>query len=455
MQVIKNGNQEIAKIWYPSKAGPLNSQYRPSIFILEKKTDTGILLCNTVTGEMVLLSKTEEKIFKALPGSYHNSLDELIMHKFIVPVKYDESNELNSLKKILRINFSDGLINSYNILPTTYCNARCFYCYQSGVDRISMSEEIADKLIAFIDNHSDHKNVSLSWFGGEPLVSRHRINQICRGLTSRNINFASTMTSNCYLFDKDLVSCAKDEWHLKSIQVTLDGTEEVYNRVKSYSAYNLSPYRRVLNNIGLLLEQQINVKIRLNLDNHNAEDLLHLIEELGEAFPGQNNLFVYVSLLKEDVGYSPVHHSENDSSFLLQHGYDLEKEIYRHGLATKRARSLPHLTLSNCMANNPYMIQCAPNGLLGKCEDQIFSNTIGSVEGKTINTKKLSWWCEEEVFDECKTCAFMPLCPHLRNCPLNKHQCEELNRQKMYDAYHKLMEELYLKHNDTNYAIPH
>ena len=58
------------------------------------------------------------------------------------------------------------------------------------------------------------------------------------------------MISNGYLFDDTIIEKSVNDWNLNSVQVTLDGTEEVYNKIKSYICHDLiSPFMRVIENI--------------------------------------------------------------------------------------------------------------------------------------------------------------------------------------------------------------
>ena len=60
-----------------------------------------------------------------------------------------------------------------------------------------------------------------------------------------------------------------DVWALRQVQITLDGTHDVYNSVKGYVLPKEDPYLRVLNNVDNLLTEGISVSIRLNMDTHN------------------------------------------------------------------------------------------------------------------------------------------------------------------------------------------
>lgn len=63
------------------------------------------------------------------------------------------------------------------------------------------------------------------------------------------------LTPEEYLFDGATVEQAVSHWKLKSVQITLDGTEEIYNRSKAFIYKDgKSPYQVVLANIQRLLD---------------------------------------------------------------------------------------------------------------------------------------------------------------------------------------------------------
>ncbi len=165
------------------------------------------------------------------------------------------------------------IITDYTIFTTTDCNARCFYCFEKNAARIPMSPGSAEKTAGFIAGHCGGNEVSISWFGGEPLYNMEAIDIICRGLRERGIPFNSKIVSNGYLFDREIIGRAKVDWELRSVQITLDGTEDVYNKAKAYIYKGVNAFRRVIGNIHLLLDAGIAVDIRLNIDTYNADNL--------------------------------------------------------------------------------------------------------------------------------------------------------------------------------------
>jgi sulfatase maturation enzyme AslB (radical SAM superfamily) len=113
------------------------------------------------------------------------------------------------------------------------------------------------------------------------------------------VEFKSSAVSNGYLFDKETVQKSVTDWNLKKVQITLDGTETVYNKAKAYIYKNTNCYRTVMENIDHLLTAGIAVTIRLNLSLYNAEDLIQLVNELAERFGGRRGFFVYADYIFE------------------------------------------------------------------------------------------------------------------------------------------------------------
>ena len=243
MKTIVPGNDKILKII----TSLINRElpFKLSLFTIKCRTDDGMLLCNTLTGEEVLLTKAEELYISQSRYECDMLMDAFIQRGFIVPVDCDELKRVEQLRSIFRKQKEvHNVITNYNILPTTCCNARCFYCFEKGIKTVTMTEEVADQLVKFIYNHHGKSNtVRIQWFGGEPTIGKGVIDYICKQLKTLEIPYISDMVSNGYLFDKELVQHSKEYWNLRKIQITLDGTEPVYNKVKSYVGVNGSPYR--------------------------------------------------------------------------------------------------------------------------------------------------------------------------------------------------------------------
>ena len=255
MQIIYDNAKPFDKLLKKQRIKD-GEQYRPMYYVVEQPVDEGLLRYHTMTKALVLLTPEEADIYKTNPAA----LPQLIEQWFLVPSSHDDrllSRQIRDVAKMLKK--KTNAITSYTILTTTDCNARCFYCYEMGRSRIPMSHETAMQTADYIISHCQGKKVSLHWFGGEPLYNKSVITIICRRLKDANIEYKSTMTSNGYLFDEEIVKEAKDLWQLNEIQITLDGTEKIYNNSKAYIYKGVNAYRRVINNIHHLQDVGINV----------------------------------------------------------------------------------------------------------------------------------------------------------------------------------------------------
>lgn len=225
---------------------------------------------------------------------------------------FDEMKTADSIREISRNIYPKNIVDSFVILPTTACNARCFYCYEAGAWVINMDCDTAEATADYIINVSNGKDVTLQWFGGEPLCNTGAINRITDRLAENGIAYKSTMTTNGYLFDGALIKTAVDKWKLKSVQITLDGLAETYNKVKSFKNGDENAFDRVINNINLVTEAGINVKIRLSMDFHNSEELFALAEYLKKQLKNIHKVCLYVTPLYENVGFEKTSHNAGE-----------------------------------------------------------------------------------------------------------------------------------------------
>jgi uncharacterized protein len=160
----------------------------------------------------------------------------------------DESNE--DLKKVLLANkilieneendiglykyfyyrsiFENQQIN-LNIAPTMDCNFACFYCFEEGNKFPSqMNANVEDAIVLFLEKNKK-KSISITWFGGEPLIGFNNIMSISKKLKDKNIIFGASIITNGSLFNDKIIS-QLEQLNLKRIQISLDGIGETHNK---------------------------------------------------------------------------------------------------------------------------------------------------------------------------------------------------------------------------------
>ncbi len=275
----------------------------------------------------------------------------------------------------------DKGLNTFTILPTTECNARCYYCYEADCKKQKKNKKTAHDVADFIKKNIKSNKAYLRLFGGEPLVAQDKIDIICKDLLESNIEISSDIISNGYLFDDNTVNKAKELWNLQFAQITLDGTEKTYNDVKNYvDKSEPSPFFRVIDNIEKLLQKGIRVHIRINITEDNVEDVTRLIEFLSERFEAYKNvnaeqghrlLTVYVhTIFQEIFDNEGTFNNEENLKNIYEREFKLESLIKSNNLGVKLA--LPRFIRANhCMADNACNAVILPDGGLTICEHQV------------------------------------------------------------------------------------
>ena len=416
MEIVQDQNVNFGRLLRKQRVAD-GGPYRLLTYCVSLSVDAGLLVYNTLSCEMVLLQGDEVRDILSLPY--------LVEHWFLVPQNFDDRKLARQYRHIHALIAPKGkYINNYTILTTTDCNARCFYCYEMGRSRIPMSEETAEKVAGYIkNNHANdarHRGQNLTWFGGEPLYNYKAIDLICSRLKESDVPFHSIMISNGYLLSPELVERAKTLWNLIKIQITLDGTEEVYNRSKSFVYREGSAFQRVMRNIGLLLDAGILVYVRLNMDLYNSDDLMSLAHLLAETFPGRKGLFVYCSpLFEAAAGKRSSKRTEEGRQEIYLKQRKLTALLERLGLGNQRQNGVDRdIRNQHCMADSQHSVVIAPTGDLGLCEhysDDNFFSHIDTPEVRDENVmRSFSERCED--LDICDDCAIYPQCIRLKKC---------------------------------------
>lgn len=124
---------------------PVERPYRETKHCLAVACGEGMLLYHTMTGEILLLTQKEysERITDPVLR------EELIRHWFLVPTDHDEKKHADQVRQLaLLLDQPKNGLNCFMVFTTMDCNARCFYCFEMGKRRFSMSEETAHDVAA-------------------------------------------------------------------------------------------------------------------------------------------------------------------------------------------------------------------------------------------------------------------------------------------------------------------
>lgn len=416
-----------------------DTQYRLQKYtILSKGENDRPLIYNCLTKELVELNDGDD-----LFSEY------FLKHLFIVPTVFREDMLAMMIRNVLESQLKRKIKPlGYTIFTTTACNARCFYCYEKDDPKKPMSEKTALDVAEFIaknynqakeSNGGSVQDVTLSWFGGEPLFRKKCINIICERLKESGIPYRSSMISNGYLFDEKTVNEAKNLWKLKNVQITIDGTKDVYNKTKSFVYKNDNPFETVMGNIKRLSENGISVTIRINVGKFNADDAEKLICEIADRFYGNKFIKVYLHSLFDD--FNSDIKTEDDDRYVFEKMEQLENLIEEKGLRSAMGSLSNSCKSSHCMADSGKHLCILTDGRITLCEHCTNSNVIGTIYDFPNN---VDWELVDRYkkvlppYDRCYGCPLITDCSVLKICADNDRSCT--NARQRYKINHKMRE---------------
>ncbi len=367
-----------------------------------------VLILNTLTGASVVM-KSEDY------ANLENCEDEelfsaCVNNGIIVEKDFDETSFVNFTRYANNLNNPN--MHSFVILPTTSCNAKCVYCYEEGVTYTTMNLEVAKRTAEYIVSSSGGKDIKLMWFGGEPLLAVDVIDKITEIIVKSLKNeqkFIVSMISNSSLIDDTIISKMVNEWHLSRIQITLDGFEEEYNRRKRY----IKPvdYKTILQNINILADCCIQVSIRLNFDRNNYEEILDLIDYLGDIITNKEFVSVYAIPLfaPRNCKNRDIYYDEDE---LDEQYFEIYNRLINNNFIRSQSYFAANLKSHFCGAMKLQHAVINTNGDIYKCQH---INALGNEPvGDIFDGMKLCYnhtkWLNPIIDEKCEKCIYLPSC---------------------------------------------
>lgn len=312
------------------------------------------------------------------------------------------------------------------LIVTRQCNFRCNYCGQQHEDKI-MASEVYDYVLSLIEKKitkREYSSVSISFFGGEPLLAYNNIVKFLRKLNKLSIKYSfkydSGMTTNAYLLTPNrfdtLVKLGCD-----SYQITVDGMDYIHNKNRHLRNYHPT-WQKIIDNLKYMISTDYDFCISLRT-NFN-EDFLESADTFYEFVKNNLNdhrIEIYFETIKN-------HGNENTPNTLDTIGGIVAESEIAHILKSK------NLHCSNifakpcnyvCKASNPNFYVIDFDATLKKCSHllDIEDNTVGYLDfnGKiNIDEILLSKWNFSDYLsvDTCSDCKLHPLCFGKR-CPID------------------------------------
>ena len=356
---------------------------------------------NSLYNSLIYLSY-EEFLQMRKDASLKSSLiRELTEQGIFVDKSWDEKKLYFSLSDAERI--FDVKELSLVLTTTMECNARCAYCYEAGAVKKTFDENAKNKILPFLEKQGMQNGVSITWFGGEPLLNTDLINYVTEELLKRNVKFSAYLISNGSMLNENMLKQRFDYWHIKGMQITIDGTQEQYNKIKRYQKGYDNVYEQLLSNIRLAGESGIHVDIRLNIDQRNQEDIIALATQLTAYYAEQENITFYPAFIAGTNYTVPQEERVPFLKLLLETVNDPAKLSFTTKIHST-ARTSP-CNIANYRAFgidvDGYLYDC--EHYVGKAEQSI-GDVWGGLAKPDTRTRKFNF------AKECMDCIWIPKC---------------------------------------------
>ena len=209
------------------------------------------LIYNSLTNSFAEL---DEETFRVLSKMKENNNIENILDldlaktlKSMKVLVEDDRDEINKIKfRVQKKRFYDKHMG-LTINPTLQCNFACPYCFESKHSNLYMTDEVENQIIEYIRKHSSVKSLHVTWFGGEPMLAFDRIVSLTNKMKELDLQYNAGMITNGYLFNKENI-LQLPSLDIKSIQITIDGTENLHNS-RRFLKSGKGTFKKIVENI--------------------------------------------------------------------------------------------------------------------------------------------------------------------------------------------------------------
>jgi uncharacterized protein len=383
---------------------------------------------NTFSTSIVVLKSPHWESYLA-PGNRHlvspdaasRPLSDLLDRGFLVAEGIDEKELVRQHYERDRHNRQARL--SVNILPTMACNVECPYCFQ-GMTQITttprmMSAETEDAAVRYLTSRlAGRRGMSVSWFGGEPLLGLRTIERLTPRLMAAcqdaGVAYSAVVTTNGVLLDRaavDLLVAAQ----VSMAQVSIDVPAAMKDDKQGRGTQDV-----VLDNL-VYAAEKMTIQLRINMSRDDADEWDRLFAGITRRNL-QHRLQAYIANV-----FQPEHARSQGVGSEVSHRQYVEVLKRERERAKMIGLRMDGTVASNCgsgcAATTDSAVTVDPDGLLYKCPDDagrperafgsVFLNNVAKPENY------LAWLTYDWFrYEECWECPMLPQCaggcPHRR-----------------------------------------
>ncbi len=375
----------------------------------------GFIALDLFQGSFVVLTPTEMYLLSIVEelDVNHPALERF--KKFGLVVDFDQRAALNAMG---RVGCSHNNSMRITICPTMGCNFDCPYCFEDhrgGRMDEATQDAVCDLIRKMLDSFGIN-NLSIMWFGGEPLLTIDVIVSLTdriRGyVKDRNGIYNAAITTNGYYLNQDNIDILH-KCGITSAQVTLDGVGKAHDSTR-HLAGGGPTYDTICKN---LTDNKIpfEVNIRHNVHKGNYDQIEPLRTRVKQMAEVSGNNITYYS--------APVHGNvvmdtkDNDVKLIDEEGAFNKVELHQEASRYTSKSGI------YCSANRVCDITIDDKGRLYKCWEDVDKpnksfghvtswnpyNPIRSAGNADMISSYLNACCPVDD-DKCRDCLWLPMC---------------------------------------------
>jgi uncharacterized protein len=254
------------------------------------------------------------------------------------------------------------------LMPTEACNFRCTYCYEDFQHGRMLPTVVQGVKALLTRRVPGLRRLTLSWFGGEPLLARDILEDIqahAQELARRHpgMQVAADITTNGYTLTRACFERLLD-LGIDTYQISLDGLRELHDR-KRIRINGGGTFERIWGNLLAMraIPRDFGVTVRLHVDRENHSAVPEFLDTYRAAFGADVRFKLFLRLLSRWGGLN----DENLVVFDRRDGRDALGPLQE--MASSRGLPLyaPEAETSVCYAARGNSLLIRADGRLNKC----------------------------------------------------------------------------------------
>ncbi|MGD9557116.1 MAG: radical SAM protein [Mangrovibacterium sp.] len=380
------------------------------------------LVFNTFTSSLIKIDKLfYQEIINSLSkkefiSEHIDALEALIKLGVLTDSSFSEKTEIRRRNIQWR---HDSKMYSIAIIPNIDCNFRCKYCFEDIQPRY-MSEQVQENIEHYLNKRIENNNIDslgISWYGGEPLLSKDIILRLSR--TFKKISkYRAFLYTNGFDFDDEFIY-QLSPIGITLVHITIDGTKGVHDSYRIHQD-GINTFDRIAENIQKIIDynnDRISINIRSNLDNQNKANYPDLIQFFSEKIHSNKISFQVHRIQNVTTGIGINYCDE-----MREDDFNNFYEVVMKGLISNNYRKpqdfLPRrLDCHHCYVGMDNGFAINYDGIVYKCFADVnpSNNPIGVLNDHgeiDFNSIEDLRWKDYDCLknENCSKCILLPVC---------------------------------------------